>query len=117
MSYSSRLRLGCLLVLLPLAVGCGGTAADSKLNLDKQASGKAAAMKELADALSRNAPAGEVNGIAETFVTNNLDVKAHPDEAKQIVEIYNAKVKGKLKGEQAGPIKAIIEGIEKELKQ
>jgi hypothetical protein len=116
----SRLRaslLGLTLATFPLAAGCGGRSDEAKENLKQQASGKLDAMKQLADAVARNAPPGEVSGLVESFVSNDLDVKAHPDEARQIVEIYNTRVKGKLRGEHAGQVQAIIDGIQKDLKR
>jgi hypothetical protein len=116
----SRLRatlLGLALATVPLTVGCGGRSDDPKENLQQQASGKLDAMKQLADAVARNAPPGEVSGIVESFVSNDLDVKAHPDEARQIIEIYNTRVRGKLRGEHAGQVQAIVDGIQKDLKK
>jgi len=96
--------------------GCGGGSKDNQ-NIRQQAGAKLEAMKQLADAVGRNAPAGEVAGLVEVLVSNSIDVKANPDEAKQIVELYNAKVKGKLRGDAAVQAKGVVDAIERDLKK
>jgi hypothetical protein len=107
---------GLALSTTPFTLGCGG-ADDPQANLKQQAGGKLAAMQQLADAVARNADHTELSGLVEVFTSNTLDVKANPDEAKQIVEIYNTKVKGKLRGELANQMNGMVNGIEKELKK
>jgi len=116
----SRLRavlLGMTLTAAPLCVGCGGRQTDPKESLNQQANAKVEAMKQLAEAVGRNAPADELNGIIESFVSNTLDVKGHPDDARQIIDTYNSRVKGKLRADQAAQVKGIVDGIDRELKR
>jgi hypothetical protein len=96
--------------------GCGGGTADNQ-NLSQQAGAKLEAMRQLADAVGRNAPAGELAPLVEVFISNSIDVKTNADEAKQIVEFYNAKVKGKLRGESAAQVKSVVDGIVSDLKR
>jgi hypothetical protein len=117
MSRPRAVLIGLTLAAVLSAVGCGGGSADPKANLDQQANARVEAMKQLADAVARNAPPGELNGIIESFISNTLDVKANPDAARQVVEIYNTRVKGKLKSDQAGQVKAVVDGIENDLKR
>ena len=42
-----------------------------------------------------------VLGAYEEFVNLPLEVKDHPNETKEILEIYNKRLRGKLKGEVA----------------
>jgi hypothetical protein len=101
------------LVLVSTIAGCGDKVADPATSKKSQASGLLEAVKGLADAVSRNAPAQEIAILMEGVISNQIDAKAHPDEAKQIVEIYNAKLKGKLKGDAANQMKNLVEQLEK----
>jgi hypothetical protein len=95
--------IGASAVAAALLAGCGspkpgGTAPPDFDALAKQ---KVDVVRKMADAVA-NDPTGAAGiGAYEEFVNIALEVKDHPNEAKEILEIYNKRIKGKLKGETA----------------
>ena len=114
-----RVRFYILPVALAmtLASGCGGggpTEAPAD-NLKRQGAEKLAAMKLLAEAIGKNDQAG-INLAVETFTASNIDVKANAAEAREIVELYKSKVKGKLKGDAAAQVLSGVTALEQQMK-
>ena len=108
---------GFVLAVLTAVIGCGGgQTTDPKEALKSQANGMLQAMKQLGDAVNSNVSPIEISGSIEGLIANSFSVKDNPEEAKQIVEIYNTKVKGKLKGDNATTVKSIVDGLEKQLR-
>lgn len=109
------LTVACGLVLA-LSIGCGGAAESTTDNVKRQVDGKLDAMKQLADAVEkgdRTAMAAAIEGLT----SNALDAKANPDVAKEFLNIYNTRVKNKLKGDEANQVKAAVDGVENQLKK
>jgi hypothetical protein len=105
-----------------LAVGLAGCSRS-----DNRPSGptvsKAAIAKQKVDNMSRLAdaaaadPAGvAVLGLVEEMRNQPLDATECPDEAAQFVSIYNERVKGKLRGEIAQEVAAMVSLLERQLK-
>ena len=77
-----------------------GPATTAPADYGSLAKDKVAAVKKMADGV--NDPSGvAVLGAYEEFVNIPLEIKDYPNEAKEILEIYNKQLKGKLKGEVA----------------
>ncbi len=95
--------------------GCGGGPSEPPAeNLRLQGVAKLDAMKQLAEALGKNDQAA-INVAVETLTATNIDVKANPAEAKELVAIYKAKVQGRLKGDAAAQVKSVVQAVEQEL--
>lgn len=96
--------------------GCGGGTTEAPTeNLKKQGAAKLDSMKALAEAIGKNDQAA-VQIAVDALVASNIDVKADPAQAKEIVDLYKSKVKGKLKGDAAGQVQTVVASIEQELK-
>lgn len=96
--------------------GCGsGGGQNPQENIKQQSQAKLEAMKQLADAIDKK-DQQQVSGCIEALMSSNIDVKAYPEQAKELVDVYNKRVKGKLKGDEAGQVKAVVEDVEKALK-
>jgi hypothetical protein len=98
-----------------LAVGCDGPAQDTAANIKQQTQAKLDAMKQLADLLEKKELL-QIAGAIEAISSSNLDVAAAPDAAREFVDIYNKRVKGKLKGDDAVQVKMAVDEVEKSLK-
>lgn len=96
--------------------GCGGSGGQNpQENVKQQSQGKLEAMKQLADAIEKK-DQQQVSGCIEAIISNNMDAKAYPDAAKELVDVYNKRVKGKLKGDEATQVKSVVDEVEKQLK-
>lgn len=81
------------------AVGCGGGSAE-KAEPNAAAKAKVAAAHKMADAIAKDPTGGDQGFIAmEEFRNTSMDPKAFPTESKEIIDIYEKRVKGKTKGE------------------
>jgi hypothetical protein len=102
-SFGSSVRAAQVALVTLFLTGCGsskpgGTAAPDYTGLAKQ---KVAAVQKMADGAANDPSGVAVLGAYEEFVNLPLEVKDHPDEAKEILDIYNKRLRGKLRGEVA----------------
>jgi hypothetical protein len=85
-----------------MLIGCGSSKPGGKAppDLAALARQKVQAVQKMADGV--NDPSGvPVLGAFDEFSNIPFEPKDHPAEARQILEIYNTKLRGKLKGEVA----------------
>ena len=54
-------------------------------------------------------------GAYEEYVNIPLEVKDHPNEAREILDIYNKRLKGRLKGETADQMQREMNRYQAEL--
>ena len=81
------------------ALGCGGGTpkpADPKT----AAKAKVEAAQKIADAVAKDASGGDEGFLAlESFRNTSMNPKDFPEESKEILDIYEKRIKGKTKGE------------------
>lgn len=111
-----RLAAGMVVLSFCTFVGCGGPSESPQDNTKRQTEAKVEAMKQLADAVEKNDKTGIAVGI-EGLISNSLDAKANPEAAKELVDVYNKRVKDKLKGEEGQQVKGIVTAVENEMKK
>jgi hypothetical protein len=103
------------LALLAAAVwvtGCGSGTADNVATVESQVKSTVDAVNSLAEVVQKDPSSPEVAGLVETITANYFDPAAHPAETKQVLDTYNTKIKGKLKGESATRMKAFIDNLQ-----
>ena len=100
---------------LCMGVGCGGETQNAGENIKAQTQGKLEAMKQLAEAIEKKDPQ-QISGAIEGIVSSNMDAATYPDAAREFIDIYNKKVKGKLKGDEAIQVKSAVDELEKAMK-
>ena len=78
------------------------------LNLTKltyeEAKQKVEVMRKLADGLANDPTGAAALGAYEEFVNISFEPKEHPAEAKEILDIYNKRIRGKFRGEAAAQL-------------
>ena len=115
LTWPGRLVVPALVALV--MAGCGGarpTASITPADYSALAKQKVEVVRKMADGLSD--PSGvAVLGAYEEFVNIPLDVKEHPTEAREILDIYNKRLRGKLKGETADQMQREMNRFQTEL--
>jgi len=116
-THARRKLLGLALALAStIPSGCGGDSGKpAEQAMKEQTQGKLDAMKQLAEAIEKNDPQ-QTSGSVEALVSSSMDVKTYPDTAREIIDIYMKRVKGKLKPEAAASVKSVIDEMEKAMK-
>jgi hypothetical protein len=101
--YGSVIRLVFLVLVAAVVAGCGGSKPGGAAPADYStlAKQKVEVVRKMADGVANDPSGVAVLGAYEEFVNLPLEVKEHPNEAKEILEIYNKRIRGKLKGEVA----------------
>jgi hypothetical protein len=94
-----------------LMAGCGGTSGDGT-TLESQAKSTLDAVNALAAEVEKNPSSPEVAVHIDTITANYFDAASHPAEAKQILDTYNTRIRGKLRGEHATRMKGFIDNIQ-----
>jgi len=80
------------------ALGCGGS--PQKVDLKAAGKTKLEAAQKMADAVAKDPNGGDEGFVAlETFRNTAMNPKDFPQESKEIVDIYEKRIKGKTKGE------------------
>jgi hypothetical protein len=69
---------------------------------------KVAAMKRLAEVMARDPNGPDVFEAIEGFRNVSIDPKQHPEEVREILEIYKRDIEGKYKGDNAQQVKLEI---------
>lgn len=105
----SLLLVGVLAVL-----GCGGSEPPLP-SVEENVSRKVEAMTKLAAAAEGPNQEFAVKGALEDYRDIPFQAKTQPEAAKKILEIYNTRVKGKLKGDIAVVVAGEMKLLEKEM--
>jgi hypothetical protein len=115
---SIRNAVTCVAAVIGLA-GCsggGGRPSGPTIGKDAIAKQKVENMNKLADAAATDPNGGAVRGLLEEMRHQPLNATEFPDEAAQIVKIYNERLKGKLGGDEGREVSAMVAGLEHQLK-
>jgi hypothetical protein len=87
------------------ALGCGGGTPE-KADPKSAAKAKVEAAQKMAEAIAKDPNGGDEGFIAlESFRNTSMNPKDHPQESKEIIDIYEKRIKGKTKGETGEQIR------------
>jgi hypothetical protein len=105
--------LGVCLVLF--LIGCGSST-PPKLSVDEYVQKKIDAMTKIAEAAESANPDSAVKAALEKYRNIPFQAKTQPEAARKILEIYEQRVKGKLKGEVADEAAGEMDLLANEMK-
>ena len=109
--FARLLFSGLFLVL----IGCGSPT-PPKLSVDEYVQKKIDAMTKIADAAESANPDFAVKAAVENYRKIPFQAKTQPEAARKILEIYEQRLKGKLKGEAADEVAGEVEILINEMK-
>lgn len=105
-------------IVISLALGgCNSKSGGPSAPVDEVANKKLAAINRLAEALAKDPDSDQTFVALEDFRNNYFDPKTQPEIAKQILEIYDTKIKGKYKGQHAQEVDAAINVFRADMKR
>jgi len=104
-----------VLLLVISLVGCGGKQALSP-NVDEDVQRKVDFMTKIAEGTESANPEFAAMAALEKYRGIPFQAKSQPEAARKILEIYNARVKGKLRGEAGVQVAGEMSMLETELK-
>ncbi|CAN5449862.1 hypothetical protein BH11PLA2_BH11PLA2_28440 [soil metagenome] len=105
----------CLLTGSLVILGCSGSK-KVEPSEDESAKQKVEWMTKIADAVGQPNEEFMVKNALEKYRNIPFTVKSYPDAAQKILEIYNTRVKGKLKGEGATDVAGDMAILTNEMK-
>jgi hypothetical protein len=95
-----------------VTAGCSGRPKVDKGRVDAVAQEKVDIMKRMADELDKDPSGRNIPGLVEEFMMTPLDPKEYPAQAEEIVKIYNARVKDRVKGDAATQLQGAIKTLQ-----
>lgn len=102
------MALSTTIVITLVLGGCNSKTAGPSAPVDEVAKRKLDAINRLAEALAKDPNSDQTFVALEDFRNNYFNPKTQPDIAKQILEVYDTKIKGKYKGQHAQEVDAAI---------
>src|SRR5688572_23650775 len=90
----------CVCIAFQLATGCNSARRDAP-SFDETAKEKVKAMKSMADELEKDQEGPGARAALEQFRVMALDAEKHPEQAKEIADIYRQRIQGKFQGSVA----------------
>lgn len=88
-------------VALAMVCGCSSSATRNAPREDEAAKEKVKAIATLADELAKDQEGAGAHAALEQFRIMSLDANKHPEQAKEIAEIYKQRIQGKYQGSVA----------------
>lgn len=102
-----------LVVFCAVMIGCSPSG--SSVTVEENVQRKIDAMTKIAEAAVGPNAEFAVLAAVEDFRNIPFQAKTQPEATKKILEIYNTRVKGKLKGDAAAQVAGEIKLLEKEM--
>lgn len=91
---------------LMLLAGCGSREKQIAQDFDNAANEKVKALQTLAEEMAKDPEGAGAQASLEQFRIMSLDPAKHPEQAKQIADIYRQKIQGKYRGSVASDLQS-----------
>src|SRR5262245_25781548 len=97
--------------LMGMALGCSSGKPTGAISADEAIKKKVAAMNRIADEVSKDPNSNDTLVAIDEFTNLFFDPKTHPEEAKSILDTYDKRVRGKLRGETAQQLHLAVDQL------
>ncbi|MFO0807522.1 MAG: hypothetical protein U0746_02770 [Gemmataceae bacterium] len=109
----NRRQFGLLLAgaVVGASLGCSSGSKAVPITAEEAVKKKVDAMNRIAAEVAKDPKSNETLVAVDEFANIFFDPKAHPNEAKAILDTYEKSVKGKLKGETAQQLQVAVDQL------
>jgi hypothetical protein len=109
-------KVPALLILVVVLAGCSSKDSGVAVNMDEMAMKKVEAAKAMAEANEKPDAEFALRAALERFRKIPFVVQSSPEATQQILEIYETRMKGKIRGEIAAEVDGDMQILAAELK-